>query len=48
MGDGVVLVRTITKGVLDCCAGERHLNNGAECCLDSALWNDFVSIVQNN
>lgn len=48
MGDDVMLIRTIMKGVLDCHPGECHLNNGAECYLDSAPCNDFVSIVQNN
>lgn len=47
VGDGV-MVRTIMKGLLDCHPGECHLNNGAECYLDSALCNDFASIVQNN
>lgn len=33
----VMLVRTTTMGVLDCCPGEHHLNNGAECYFDSAF-----------
>lgn len=43
-----MLVRTIMKRVLDCYPGECNLNNGAECYFDSALCNNFVSIVQNN
>lgn len=48
VGDSVMLVRTIMKGVLGCYPGEYDLNNRAECYFNSVLCDNFASVVPKN